>query len=278
MRFSSISPITFKIAVKGHIFKRHARNFFDSNRYAKTFSDKLLPYKIYSHKSLIMRKLGNTNLQLQANKKINLGIAAPKITNILIRPQETFSFWSLVGPQSSRRGYLEGVTISNDRISQDYGGGMCQFTNLLHWIVLHTPLTVTEYHSHDRFDLFPDYNRQVPFGIGTSIYYNYLDYCFKNETENTYQLCLWCDDTYLNGEIYCSNPLPMKYHVRCENEVFVMEDGVVYRKNEIYRIMNDKTTGIQLKRELLKRNHARVMYDYDLIPVPVDGMTNEVVS
>ncbi len=70
----------------------------------------------------------------------------------------------------------------------------------------------------------------------------------------------------------------MKYHVRCENEVFVMEDGVVYRKNEIYRIMNDKTTGIQLKRELLKRNHARVMYDYDLIPVPVDGMTNEVVS
>ena len=104
-----------------------------------------------------MRKLGNTNLQLQANKKINLGIAAPKITNILIRPQETFSFWSLVGPQSSRRGYLEGVTISNDRISQDYGGGMCQFTNLLHWIVLHTPLTVTEYHSHDRFDLFPDY-------------------------------------------------------------------------------------------------------------------------
>ncbi len=33
---------------------------------------------------------------------------------------------------------------------------MCQFTNLLHWMALHSPLTVTEHHRHSGLDLFPD--------------------------------------------------------------------------------------------------------------------------
>lgn len=39
------------------------------------------------------------------------------------------------------------------------------------------------------------------------------------------------------------------------------EDGVVYRYGEVYRTMVDKTTGNVLSRELLRRNHARVLYD-----------------
>ena len=56
----------------------------------------------------------------------------------------------------------------------------CQLSNLLHWMVLHSDLTITEHHHHDRFDLFPDDGRQVPFGMGTSIVYNYLDYRVTN--------------------------------------------------------------------------------------------------
>ncbi|QIK69559.1 VanW family protein [Erysipelothrix sp. HDW6C] len=269
MKFSSISPLTFKIAVRGHIMKRSIKNAFSGNKIAKKKSDTDLPYRIYTHKSLIMRKLGNTNLKLQENKKVNLGIAAPKITGILIRPGETFSFWSLVGPQTLRNGYLEGVTIAGNKVTQGLGGGMCQFTNLIHWIILHTPLTISEYHSHDRFDLFPDYKRQVPFGVGSSIIYNYLDYRFTNNTEDTYQLNVWTDDTYLNGELLCSSQLPMKYHIRCEDEYFIKEDDNVFRRNKIYRVCNDKLTGVELEKTLIKTNNARVMYDYDLIPQPV---------
>ena len=28
-------------------------------------------------------------------------------------------------------------------------------TNLIHWMVPHSPLTITEHHHHGRFDLFP---------------------------------------------------------------------------------------------------------------------------
>ena len=38
-------------------------------------------------------------------------------------------------------------------------------------------------------------------GTGTSISYNYIDYRFRNDTQNTYQLRLWTDEEYLCGEL-----------------------------------------------------------------------------
>ncbi|MCV4732570.1 VanW family protein, partial [Escherichia coli] len=82
----------------------------------------------------------------------------------------------------------EGLTIAGNEASKGIGGGLCQFTNLIHWMALHTELDIVEHHHHDRLDLFPDYGRQIPFGTGTSIMYNYLDYRLKNNTSITYQI------------------------------------------------------------------------------------------
>ena len=65
----------------------------------------------------------------------------------------------------------------------------------------------------------------------------------------------------LCGELRTDAPLAVKYHIAAEDERFVREDGVVYRYGEVYRTMVDKTTGNVLSRELLRRNHARVLYD-----------------
>ena len=121
-------------------------------------------------------------MELQNNKAINLQLAAPKVSGIIINPGETFSFWKLVGNPSKRRGYQMGLTIVNGNTSKGIGGGMCQFTNLIHWMTLHTELDIIEHHHHDEYDLFPDFGRKVPFGTGTSIYYNYLDYRIQNNT------------------------------------------------------------------------------------------------
>lgn len=196
---------------------------------------------------------------LQDNKAVNLALAAPKINGILIRPDETFSFWHLVGSPSAARGYRTGLVIANAQTGAAVGGGMCQFSNLIHWMVLHSPLSITEHH-HDQFDLFPDFARQVPFGTGTSIFYNYLDYR-RNDTDQTYQLLVRTTDTHLCGELRAESPLAVKYHITAEKEHFVREDGFVYRCGEVYRTKVDKSTGNILSRELLRRNHARVLYD-----------------
>lgn len=220
-----------------------------------------LPVTVYRHSSLIRRTLGNVDPRLQENKAANLAIAAPKVSHILIHPGETFSFWRLVGDTTAKRGYREGLILKGGQSDSGIGGGMCQFTNLIHWMVLHSDLEIVEHHHHDGYDLFPDFGRQVPFGTGTSIFYNYLDYRFYNGTDKTYQLLIAVDDTHLRGELRCDQPMAFCYHIKTEKEKFLREDGIVYRVGEVYRSKMDKKTGKTVERQLLRKNHARVMYD-----------------
>ncbi|EOL50748.1 hypothetical protein I580_02391 [Enterococcus caccae ATCC BAA-1240] len=259
--FSELSPLTYEISIKKNIFQRKMRDFIQQEPLAQTKTDELLAVSVYKHTSLIRRKLGNTDLTLQENKAANLKLAAPKVSNILIKPNETFSFWHLVGKCSASKGYKDGVTIFNDAVRPGLGGGLCQFTNLIHWIILHSPLEITEHHHHDGLDLFPDYGRKIPFGTGTSIVYNYLDYRFKNNTKNTYQLIISVSETHLNGELRSDNEQVYSYHIRAENEYFSKENGHVFRNGQIFRKCIDKRTGNLLEKKLIKENHARVLYD-----------------
>lgn len=259
--FCEISPLAYNISRKKCIVYRKIRDFFSKSRFSRAKSSTPLPVLVYRHNSLIRRKLGNTETELQENKAVNLSIAAPKVNGIVIRPHETFSFWQLVGEDSTKRGYKEGLTISNGKPSKGTGGGLCQFTNLIHWMVLHSELTIVEHHHHDGIDLFPDFKRQIPFGTGTSIVYNYLDYRFVNNTCRTYQLIVWSDGEYLRGELRADLPQEMSYHVHAEGEFFSEEDGIVYRNGLVYRDTVDKRTGLCISSEIIRRNHAKVMYD-----------------
>ena len=92
---------------------------------------------------------------LQENKIINLKLAAPRIHGILIRPGEVFSYWKLIGNPSRRKGYVDGMILRNGTFAAGTGGGLCQLSNLIFWMTLHTPLTVIERHRHG-YDVFPD--------------------------------------------------------------------------------------------------------------------------
>ena len=259
--FCEISPWTFRLSVEKCILARKLSDKLKMVRFAQTKSSIPLPVVVYRHNSLIRRKLGNTDLALQENKAVNLSLAAPRVNNILIRPGETFSFWKLVGRDDARHGYMEGLTIAHGRPSRGIGGGLCQFTNLIHWMVMHSDLTIVEHHHHDGLDLFPDYNRQIPFGTGTSIVFNYLDYRFRNDSENTYQILVYTDGEYLRGELRAAEPLRCSYHINVRDEYFSRENGVVYRNGIVERQVIDKTTGNSLRCDIIRRNHARVMYD-----------------
>ena len=259
--FCEISPLTYKISMEKCILVRKISNLLSNEKFAREKSDEKLPFAIYKHNSLIRRRLGNVNMELQNNKAINLGVAAPMISGIIIRPGETFSFWELVGRCSKKNGYKEGLTIASGKPSSGIGGGMCQMTNLIHWMILHTDMEIVEHHHHDQIDLFPDFKRTIPFGTGTSIVYNYLDYKFKNTTNLTYQLIIYTTDEYLCGELRADKRQDYKYHIISENVFFSKENDGVFRNGEVYREKVDCSTGNKIKKELIRRNHAKVCYD-----------------
>ena len=174
--FCELSPFAYRLSVEKEILKRRLRDLVRGISFATSRHPEPLPVVIYRHNSLIRRRLGNVNMQLQENKATNLALAVSHIDGVLIRPGETFSVWKLVGRTTEKKGYKEGLTIAKGRPSQGIGGGLCQLSNLIHWMVLHSDLTIAEHHHHDGLDLFPDFGRTIPFGTGTSISYNYLDY------------------------------------------------------------------------------------------------------
>jgi vancomycin resistance protein VanW len=145
------------------------------------------------------------------------------------------------------------------------GGGMCQFTNLLHWMALHSDLTITERHHHDGYDLFPDFGRQVPFGVGTSILYNYLDYRLRNDTPDTFQILVHSDGQYLRGQLRCTKSPCHVWHISCEEEHFSREMDGWYRNNKVFRQKVDKRTGQTVEKTLLQTAHAKVLYDEQYI-------------
>lgn len=259
--FCEYGPLAYRISTVRCAAKRSISDAVSGRVFASKKLSHSLPNKVYSHSSLIRRTLGSVEPALQENKAVNLAIAAPKINGILIRPEETFSFWRLVGACSEKKGYKMGLAIKNGVPVQDIGGGMCQMTNLIHWLVLHSPLDIVEHHHHDGVDLFPDYGRQVPFGTGTSIFYNYIDYRFYNPTDQTFQLNLYTDDKYLHGELRCERTLLLGYHIEVRDEHFKEENGEIYRCGRVVRRVIDKRTGRTISEKIIKENHARVMYD-----------------
>ncbi|MDY6037559.1 MAG: VanW family protein [Eubacterium sp.] len=263
--FCDISPTTYKISVKKEIIVRHIKNAVSKEKIAKTFSDKELPHIVKSHSSILIRRLHGVDLKLQENKVTNIMIACNKINGLIIRPGESFSYWSTVGPIGKKYGYKEGLMIGRNGMTSGYGGGLCQMANMIHWLVLNSPLDVTELHHHSDA-LFPDERRRVPFGTGTSVSYNNVDYRFKNNTNQDVQILVWCENGELCGELRSEREYPYRYKLIEENHHFKREGDKYFRNSQVYRIVIDRLSNEELRRELILDNHSEVMYDYALIP------------
>lgn len=262
--FCEISPLCYKISLRKEYLLRDIRDMRSKERFASEYDTVPLPVVVKSHSSHILRRLNGVDIQLQRNKAVNLRIASAKINGVVIYPNETFSFWKLVGEVSEKRGYLDGLVINNGKIDRGIGGGLCQLANLIHWLVLNSPLTVTELHHHSDA-LFPDAGRRVPFGTGTSVFYKNVDYRFKNTTAQPVQLLIWQTADELYGELRSTESYPYIYRITEENYGYIEEDGEFYRVSKVYRLTLDRTRNI-IRRELILDNHSKVMYDHSLIP------------
>ena len=263
--FCDINPTTYKISLEKEIFKRNVKDLFSEEKIAKQHSKEVLPNIVKSHSSILIRKLNGVDLRLQENKVTNIMLACNKVNGLIIHPGETFSFWKTVGKATQKKGYKEGLVISSKGLTSGYGGGLCQMANMIHWLVLNSQLEVTELHHHSDA-LFPDERRRVPFGTGTSVSYNNIDYRFRNNTDQDVQILVWIEDGELLGELRSEREFPYRYKLIEENHHFKKEGDKYYRISQVYRLVIDRATNEVLNKELILDNHSAVLYDYSLIP------------
>lgn len=252
-------PFLYWLAVCYHRVRRHWRWHQEKTKWVRR-SETLQPCLVKRHSSRLIKHLGRAEMQLQFNKVTNLRLITPLIDQVTLAPGETFSFCRLVGKPTRTRGFLEGMELSMGQARSGVGGGICQMANLLHWLVLHSPLTVTERSAHS-FDPFPDQNRSIPFGTGCAIFYNYVDLCFRNDTDYVFQFRIWMTETDLWGELRSDREVAETYRIFERDHRFIRRDGVFYRANEIWRHVMERKTGRSLRDEPIKSNFVRVMYE-----------------
>lgn len=248
------------VGKKLYITIRYYNWFLTAKRFSKKKNSNLLPYSVISHSSPLLRQLKDVEMIYQHNKIRNLELAVARLNKIIIYPGETFSFWVLVGNPTQSKGYLTGLVLDQGKISYGVGGGLCQLSNLLYWMVLHSPLVVKERWRHS-YDVFPDNGRKLPFGSGATVSFNYIDFQFENQSSQPYQLHIWLTEKELHGEIRCNHVPQLKYEVYESNHSFNHESwGGYSRHNEIRRKTVNINTNEILLDERVTENHALIMY------------------
>jgi vancomycin resistance protein VanW len=282
LNYFNAAPVkrsNFRLTLGKHFFtlKRYIQWLRHQKKYARTKSEQILPNRVFFHKTPLLRPLREDIMPLQHNKIVNLRLAVPRINGLILRPGEIFSFWKLIGKPSKKRGFTHGLILQNGRCLPGIGGGLCQLSNLIYWLTLHTPLTVQERWRHN-YDVFPDAGRTQPFGSGATVVYNYVDLQIQNPTNDDYQLVLWLDNDYLNGAWHSSGKNELTYEVY-ENEHSIKSHwwGGYTRQNVLKRKITDKE-GRLIADQFVCSNEAIMMYEPLLNSSEEGGRRNNHLS
>ena len=264
--FCEYGPVFYKISTVKEIARRKISNLRSKTTFAYTKEKVHLPCIVASYASPIAESAQGVTLAMLQDKENNLTIAAGKVNELIIRPGETFSFWHTIGNCTKREGYRSGLMMASGKLIKCSGGGLCQLATHIHNLILGSPLEVIELHHHSDA-LFPDTKPRVPYELGVSVLYNYIDYRFRNNSAQKVQLLFNLTPEAMLGELRSENPFPYAYELIEEDHHFAWEGDECYRKSMIYRNVIERETGNIITQEFLHKLHSKVMYDPAQIPV-----------
>ncbi len=211
---------------------------FDGARYAHVQVNELLPCKLFESGCPMYNTATGFDMQYQENKVHNLRLAARLLDGLVIAPGETFSFWNRVRKADRHTPYKEALAELDGRLVTQYGGGLCQISNLLCWLFLHTPLTVVERHGHGQKD-FPEPPSDAPLGVDATVAEGWLDLRVRNDTDMRFQISIAFEGEYIVGRIFCERECGKVWQAVNKNLVYYREaDGIFEEVDVVQRVFD----------------------------------------
>ncbi|MDM1554463.1 VanW family protein [Chryseobacterium indologenes] len=145
-----------------------------------------------------------------------------KINNLVLYPNEVFSFWKIIGKPSSKNNFKEGRNLINNTISSDFGGGICQFSSILYHLALQSGLKILERYPHS-MDIYKEDERFTPLGSDCTVVYGYKDLQFQNKFPFPVQFKCLINDEELHLRLISSEEVILN---KIEFKYFETEKGV----------------------------------------------------
>ena len=118
-----------------------------------------------------------TALTNDADRNHNIALAGNSVSGTVLGPGEVFSFNDTTGERSPANGYVDAPTISNAKLVDAPGGGVCQVSSTIYNAALLGGMTVMERHHHT----WP--MSYVPAGQDATVDYGRKDLRVKNDTD-----------------------------------------------------------------------------------------------
>ncbi len=233
---------------------------FDKNIYSKNISDILLPFRLFETRSILYNKETGFDMIYQENKVFNLKLAAKTLDGLLVKPNETFSFWQAVRFADHNTPYKEGLILTNGKLVTTPGGGMCQMSNLLFWMFLNSPLTIVERHTHNVRD-FPYPPSDIPYGTDATVCEGWLDLKVRNNTDRTFQIKISFDEENIYGCLLTDSAIIYKYKVEAKNLFYFRDNQKIYEQISIFRQTLDTYADQIIIENHLYDNLCRIGYD-----------------
>ena len=233
----------------------------DQERYS-TRKESLFPYELTCAKSILINEHTGADIKYQYNKVHNLRLASEPVSRVVIYPGETFSLWWLVRLADKREPYKDGLCVHSGKLVAVNGGGLCQLSNMLFWLFLHTPLTIVERHMH-KVKEFPNPSPENPCGVDATILEGWLDLRARNETSDAIQIELSMDGTFYYGRILVNRPPERRYTVVNQNLQYRKRNGKTFEAVDVIRRTTDMKTSAILSEDALYTNVCEIGYEMD---------------
>jgi vancomycin resistance protein YoaR len=115
-----------------------------------------------------------------ASRVHNVALAASRISGVLIKPGETFSFNANVGDITRETGYQAAYVIKNGRTELGDGGGVCQDSTTVFRAALDAGLPIVERRGHSYRVGYYEQNAKP--GLDATVYSPSTDLKFLNDT------------------------------------------------------------------------------------------------
>lgn len=258
-RITQLFPWLIPLRKRQRTFCYYQKMKWDSHQYAQKIESALFPHVLNQSRSLLYNWDTGFDMKYQENKVSNLKLAANCLHKLIIRPGETFSLLKAIQYADKDTPYLEGLTLINGKLTTVKGGGMCQISNLLFWMFLHSPLTILERHGH-KIKEFPDPKGDTLIGVDATITEGWLDLKVKNETQEVFQIQLSFTEDAMVGTL-CSNlPQTYRYAIQNTNLVYLKEQKRIFQEVEIRKEKKEALSDKVVSSSLLYKNRCQIGY------------------
>jgi len=182
--------------------------------YNVTFSKKRNEKIILNHKNETIQEIKKGSYF--ENKVHNFHFVSRQISQVIIYPNEVFSFWKIIGNPNNNKNFKVGRNLVNGKISEEVAGGICQISSIIYHTALKTDLEIIERHNHS-VDIYAEEDRFTPLGADATIVFPYKDLRIKNKYEFPISFSFAIND----NEVVCT--LNSENHIQENNLEFVRD-------------------------------------------------------